>query len=222
MATKDAVGYLLVAGIASGGAYYFFKNQINLLQDRIKQLEEQQYAEYGVLSAVNRIQLATQPAKYHCTHVDRVGVGKGVIRYQWSTEYTYGIDVKGYDWKSNITRLGDNSLRVKVPDLIQLSPVKVEFDEFIETNQASGNRWERMYKHVVGVGQNWMIKDGKNLPFAKPAIVSTAKHQLETHLKNLLNAERPADKQIKNLTVVFNTTYKSKPAIKFNKSCTYM
>lgn len=222
MATKDAVGYILVAGIAGGGAYYFFKNQIDLLQARIDQLEEQRYAEYGVLSAVNRIQLAIQPATYKCTHTDTQGVGKGVIRYEWSTEYSYGVDVQNYDWKANITKVDDHSLKVRVPNLTQLSPIKAEFDEFIETNEASGNRWERMYKHVVDVAHNWMLKDARNLPYAKPAIVSMAKQQLENHLKGLLNAERPANKQIENLIVEFQTSYTTRPALKFNKACSYI
>lgn len=221
MATKDAVGYLVVAAIAGGGAWYFFKNQIEQLQARIDQLEAMRYAEYGVLSAVNRMQLAVQPAQYKCTHTDRQGLGKGTIRYEWSTEYAYGIDVQNYDWKGNITRVDDHSLTVKVPGLTQLNPVKVEFDEFIETNEAGGNRWERMYRHVVDVAHNWMDKDGKHLPYAKPAIVATARQQLENHLKSLLNAERPLDKQITNLKVEFATRYNNKPAIKFSNACVY-
>lgn len=222
MATKDALGYVLVAGLAAGGSYYFFKQQIQSLQDRIAQLEEQRFAEYGVLSAVNRIQLAIQPANYRCEHEDREGVGLGRIHYAWSTEYSYGVDVQGYDWKSNITKVDDKTLKVTVPNLIQLSPVKVEFDDFIETNEASGNRWERMYRHAVSVGQNWMIADAKNLPYSRPAIVKTAQQQLENHLKGLLNAERPANRQIETLKVEFKNPYTTKPALKFHNACRYL
>lgn len=222
MATKDALGYVLVAGLAAGGSYYFFKEQIRSLQDRITQLEEQRYAEYGVLSAVNRIQLAIQPANYRCSHLDKQGLGRGEIHYAWSTEYSYGVDVQGYDWNSNITRVDDKTLKVTVPNLIQLNPIKVEFDDFIETNEASGNRWERMYKHAVSVGQNWMGKDADNLPYSRPAIVKTAKQQLENHLKGLLNAERPADKQIESLTVEFKRPYTTRSALKFHKACRYL
>lgn len=224
MATKDALGYLLVAGAAAGGSWYFFENQIGLLQGRIEQLEAQRFAEYGVLSAVNRMQLAVQPASYKCRHTDKQGFGKGTIHYEWSTEFAYGIDVQGYDWAANVTRVDEHTLKVRVPKLIQLNPIKVEFDDFIEVNEASGNRWERMYGKVVDVAHNWMGRDAEHLPYAIPEIVTTARQQLARQLRSLLNADRPADRKIREVIIEFSTPYpkKAKAKLKFDRTCKYI
>jgi hypothetical protein len=220
---KEIIAGIVALLIGAGGAYFFQNSKIKQLEARIDALITGQVPAYGILSRVNRVELEKASSPFSCKLQDGgFPRFKGVIRYFWDFEYAYGIIVPpNYDWE--VKDLGNGVGQVLAPSLQQLRPAKVEFRDFDEINEASGDRWERMYYDALKVAKEWVEYTGNFRLRADENLWSDSKVSLSNMLLPLVNqARKSANKSsFSTLEVVFNgqpTSFDAK-ALSLPKEC---
>lgn len=152
---KDIVLGVLVAALGGAAIFFYFESKANINNQ----------PRWGELSAVNQVVLATHEIFDSCTHKDDEDWGEGVIIYDWKFEFAFGLDIPiNHTWDVEQTTPGN--FTINTPPLTQLRPLIVDFTRFVETNQADGDRWERMYE------------------YAKPAAITRLDRAMQVDLNN--------------------------------------
>lgn len=175
--------------VGAAASYFYFSGELAKLQEELDLLENAQVINYGVLSSVNRVELETASTEFNCKHTNTDGIGKGTIRYFWDFEHAYGVDVPS-SFKWELSELDETSAEITVPALVQLRPVKIEFSDFDESNQASGNRWEKMYRHVITKAKERTVKAGNSRLISDSNLWIDAEKSMANLLLPLINQVR--------------------------------
>lgn len=207
---KELMALVVSLGIGAGGTFFYLNEKIENLEKQLKIAREGRPPAYGILSRVNRVELETVSSPFKCQYLDGgFPVFKGEILYFWDFEYAYGVVVPpNYDWQ--VKDLGNGTAEVTAPELAQLRPIKVEFTDFIELNEANGDRWERMYIDVKGIGQQWIKHVGDERLLIDSSSWSEAKSSLQDLLLPLVNQARESANQTKFSTV--QVKFENEPA----------
>ncbi len=167
---------------------------------------------FGRLFAVNRVVLVNQPYSDNCTHTDKKGWGKGVIKFHWNTEFGYGLDLpQDHVW--DIQEPEEGKFLITLPPLKQLHPLRVEFYDFDETNAASGNRWERMLRDVRKAARTRMERASQVQLGSDRKLRSEARKSAERFFGSILKEMLP-DGRFRSVTVKFDPPTRSQSRLK--------
>ena len=220
---KEISALIIAILIGGSGVYFYQVKEIDNLNERIDALISGQVPAYGLLSRVNRVELEKSSSPFTCKLQDGgFPKFKGIIRYFWDFEYAYGVVVApNYNW--NVEDLGNGVGEVTAPKLQQLRPIKVEFKDFDEINEASGDRWENMYYDALKVAKEWVTYSGNVRLEIDEALWLDSKVSLSAMLLPLINqARKSANKsEFSSLNVVFKGQPLSfdKKALSLPKEC---
>ena len=191
---KDVIVGALVV-ILAGTAFYFYQKAESAGDNSPK---------FGQLSALNRLVLVTQEYTDSCTHHDDEGLGEGTIVYDWKFEFGYGLDFPlNYAWNVQEPTVGNYV--VEAPPLKQLHPLVVDFTRFIETDEANGDRWQRMYEYAKPAAFARMERATEVNLKANDELTSQAKASVESFILQILRAANP-EKTVSSVTVNFETS----------------
>ena len=188
---KDLIAGALI--VALGGTALYFFTQANS--------QTTNPPTFGQLSAVNRLVLATQDYTDSCTHHDDRGLGEGTIVYDWQFQFGYGLDFP-LDHVWDVREPTPGHFVIAAPPLKQLYPLKVDFTRFIETDEANGDRWQRMYEFAKPAALARMTRASEVYLASSSDLASKAKHSAEGFFTQIL-AEALPGKTINSVTVDF-------------------
>ena len=198
---------MVIAALAAATLYFYNEAQSNPTSD----------PDFGQLSQLNRLVLAKQTITDRCTLENTDGFGKGIIVYDWAFEAGYGIDVPlNYTWKVEETAPGD--FVITMPPLRQLHPVTVDFTDFIEKNEASGNRWEKMYYDARTAAKKRLRAAIRYALENNAAVEQEAKASAQRFFGQVLTAAMP-DQSVKSVTAVFKKSKNKGTKLRNSKSC---
>jgi hypothetical protein len=204
---KNVLLGMVIAVLAAAALYFYNEAQSKPTSN----------PDFGQLSQLNRLVLAKQTITDRCTLENKDGFGKGIIVYDWAFEAGYGIDVPlNHSWQVKETAPGD--FVITAPPLTQLHPVTVNFTDFIEKNEASGNRWETMYydaRTAAGKRLNAAIRYALE---HNAAVTREAKVSAQKFFAQILTATL-ADKPVNSVTVNFKKSGKTGSKLRNSKSC---
>ena len=194
MNTVYIVILTLVASIAS--ATFYFSQEISKLNDSIVQLEKDKEelrnsrpTSYGQLSKVNRVELTTTSVQQQCVAWDWEGWGQGGIEFKWEHQFAYGVTIPSdYEWK--LIPEQDNKVKVVLPQLTQLRPIKVEYYSYKERNNATGKQWENMISKATPIARKWLEAAATNKLKSDRNVIEGARASAQSFLLPLINESR--------------------------------
>jgi hypothetical protein len=188
---------IIITIIASvGSATLYFTQKISELDHSITQLEIDKEklkisrpTSYGQLSKVNRVELTTTSVQQDCVAWDWEGWGQGGIEFKWEHQFAYGVSIPS-DFVWDIIPDGDNKVKVIVPELKQLRPIKVEYYSYKERNEATGEQWENMLDKATPTAKAWLEAAASNKLKSDRNVIESARAAAETFLLPLINESR--------------------------------